>query len=138
VFFDTNSFDDKTESLSLLAPVERIKPHDLKSLMDRGAFGLHVDVLPEHEFKICGLKGSLNISIDSIRAKPYEAVEIIKEKLREMTSCRLVVVCCRGNDSQIATRLLKKHFSESGIEIVDLIGGLTGWSDQVQPDLPKY
>lgn len=52
------------------------------------------------------------------------------------------VVCRRGNDSQLAVRKLKSQsdslFGGVAMEIKDIIGGLTEWSDAVDQTFPKY
>ena len=54
----------------------------------------------------------------------------------------LVCVCRRGNDSQLAVRKLKDQldslFDGIAMEIKDLAGGLTEWSDTIDPNFPKY
>ena len=54
----------------------------------------------------------------------------------------IYVVCRRGNDSQVAVRLLqdglKRYFPSSNVLIKDLIGGLTSWSDEIDNNFPKY
>ena len=56
---------------------------------------------------------------------------------------KVFVVCRRGNDSQLAVDLLKKHFSATDNSlklesIKDLIGGLQEWTNSVDPNFPKY
>ena len=59
------------------------------------------------------------------------------------------VVCRRGNDSQIAVQLLKDYFKKqlssggpggdaSSIVVKDIVGGLSLWTDKVDPQFPKY
>ena len=48
----------------------------------------------------------------------------------------VIVVCRRGNDSQLAVRLLKSNTALSNV--VDIIGGLAQWSKSVDPTLPLY
>lgn len=51
------------------------------------------------------------------------------------TGSYVLVVCRRGNDSQVAVDMLK----QSGISWVrDVIGGLNAWSELVDPEMPKY
>lgn len=68
----------------------------------------------------------------------------------------IVVVCRLGNDSQIAMEILQEHSDatldsisseshitvdeapHSGYRIVDLIGGLRRWSEEVDPSFPIY
>jgi adenylyltransferase/sulfurtransferase len=52
------------------------------------------------------------------------------------------VVCRRGNDSQLAVKLLCEHGKAKGrgekVVIRDIIGGLVAWSETVDPLFPKY
>ena len=63
----------------------------------------------------------------------------------------MYVVCRRGNDSQLAVKLLrekgekldregKKGTSKvaEGVIIRDIAGGLSKWTDSVDPLFPKY
>jgi rhodanese-related sulfurtransferase len=61
-------------------------------------------------------------------------------------------VCRRGNDSQVAVRMLNEHFSRKNSKsgdsldqsnnkiecIKDVIGGLQAWSKLVDPSFPRY
>ena len=50
----------------------------------------------------------------------------------------VVVVCRRGNDSQPAAAHLRDALgATSGITVLDLVGGLAGWSRH-QPGFPVY
>jgi adenylyltransferase/sulfurtransferase len=53
-------------------------------------------------------------------------------------SVLVFVVCHRGNDSQLAVRLLQKKFSDSGIRFRDIIGGLERWATDVDVNFPLY
>jgi adenylyltransferase and sulfurtransferase len=59
----------------------------------------------------------------------------IEEQLRSRRQgAAVVVVCRRGNDSQIAAAMLR----ESGLNrVFDLVGGLHAWADSVDPSMPK-
>lgn len=61
----------------------------------------------------------------------------------------MYVVCRCGNDSQLAVELLQKHSAEAevqpsvaagrcGVDIRDIVGGLTEWTNAVDPLFPKY
>lgn len=51
---------------------------------------------------------------------------------------QVVVVCRRGNDSQKAVRLLKAQLQVDDVCIRDLVGGLTAWTEEIDPSFPKY
>ena len=54
----------------------------------------------------------------------------------------MCVVCRRGNDSQLAVRKLKDQsdslFGAVAVEIKDIVGGLTEWSNTIDQTFPKY
>ena len=54
----------------------------------------------------------------------------------------MCVVCRRGNDSQLAVRKLKSQsdsfFGGVAVEIKDIAGGLTEWSNTTDQTFPKY
>ena len=55
-----------------------------------------------------------------------------------MQDATVVVVCRRGNDSQPAAAHLRDALgSTRGITVVDLAGGLVGWSRH-KPGFPVY
>ena len=56
----------------------------------------------------------------------------VKEKLTECKS--VYVLCRRGNDSQVAVSLLEKQ----GIHAKDIIGGLSQWTKEIDPEFPDY
>jgi adenylyltransferase/sulfurtransferase len=81
-------------------------------------------VREKHQFDICSLKNSLNIPL-----------EVLEENIENIDSEKdIFVMCRRGNRSQKAVDILKKH----GITSKDIIGGLSYWSNYVDKKLPKY
>ena len=55
------------------------------------------------------------------------------------TSPKIVFVCHRGNDSQIAVQHVLKTLDPSRRQqILDIIGGLTAWSKKVDKEFPVY
>lgn len=117
--------DDKSPDLDLLGPADRITCRDFARCRSEVAI---LDVRPAGQLDICCFPGSINIPIGEC---PRRVAEI-----KSLAAGRdLVVVCRRGNDSQLAVRLLK----EAGVERVrDLIGGFRGYATDVDPALPQY
>ena len=60
----------------------------------------------------------------------------ILERMGELDTAREMVVQCRtGARSADVIRLLRQHgFSK----MVNLVGGINRWADEVDPSLPKY
>jgi adenylyltransferase/sulfurtransferase len=53
----------------------------------------------------------------------------------EDSSAEVYVVCRRGNDSKIGTRLLRQNgFSKA----FNLTGGVVAWANEVDPAFPIY
>lgn len=151
--FTGQSIWEETCTLPLTRlPIEsRITPTDLVKMMNSSTQPLIlVDVRPETEFKICHLKGtlcvlqyfkkmfefvlgSMNFPIkDTDKLLPSLVMMIQKNESRRPS---VVVMCKRGNDSQIvAQRLIEENISNA----VDLIGGIIAWHDTIDPSFPIY
>ncbi|KJE96184.1 molybdopterin synthase sulfurylase [Capsaspora owczarzaki ATCC 30864] len=135
---------DKTPSLKLLSPDERISCKDAEKLL-RAATStnpLLIDVRPRLQFNICSLPQFINIPYAPPNTQDADFIASVQELLTRRESAGLptrpevVLVCRRGNDSQLAARLLK---STLGLDqVVDIAGGLEEWSRCVDPDLPMY
>jgi adenylyltransferase/sulfurtransferase len=50
----------------------------------------------------------------------------------------IVVVCRRGNDSQIAVRRFREQLGDRKVRIRDIVGGLHAWAKTVDPTFPVY
>ncbi len=73
------------------------------------AKSLIVDVRPTVEFAITKLDGSLNIPIQTLLKNPGEAWSKIQDTRRATSAKSVLVVCKKGNDSQLAVRALLDH-----------------------------
>jgi sulfur-carrier protein adenylyltransferase/sulfurtransferase len=99
-------------------------PAELKRRLDRGDDLYILDVREPHEYKICNLNGHL-IPLGEL-----------PRRVHELDSSREIVAHCRtGKRSGDAVDfLLKAGFKK----IWNLKGGILAWSDEVDPDVPKY
>ena len=96
-----------------------------------------LDVRTEPEMDICQLKNSVNIPLFDIGK--IEAIEKISDLVEEKQTDQLILVCRRGNDSQMAVKSLEKNLkNNSELVIKDIIGGLQAWSDKIDKNFPKY
>jgi len=96
-----------------------------------------LDVRTEPEMDICQLKNSVNIPLFDIGK--IEAIEKISDLVEGKQTDQLILVCRRGNDSQMAVKLLEKNLkNNSELVIKDIIGGLQAWSDKIDNNFPKY
>ena len=64
--------------------------------------------------------------------------ELAHGSLPQLHTGSIVVVCRLGNDSQIAAKSLREAERDSSRVIVDMIGGLRGWSRDVDENFPVY
>ena len=65
----------------------------------------------------------------------------IKEELKSRITegaLPVVLVCRRGNDSQIAVRTLQEKLQDTNVTLKDIQGGLTAWAKQVDKNFPVY
>ena len=113
------------ESESLASGIPEITPVELKRMMDEGRDFRLVDVREPHEFEICRIPGSVLIPLGDVPAR-----------MNELDSAQEIVVHCRsGMRSARAVSLLQ----QAGIRrIQNLKGGILAWSDQVDPNVPRY
>ena len=122
-----------------------------------------LDVRTEPEMEICSLRGAINVPLEEIQNKA--SIDKIRMAINEHNlknkNCntdaaseqtRVVVVCRRGNDSQLAAKLLKEQLRTtletgectnlqkpgSDLFIQDIIGGLHVWAKRIDSDFPVY
>ena len=65
-------------------------------------------------------------------------LSILKDKLHEIIpsqKTQIIVVCRRGNDSQLAVELLREN---GYMDSFDITGGLESWTKDVDPEFPIY
>src|SRR6202161_4042528 len=104
--------------------VPEITPRELKSRLDRGDDLFILDVREPHEFQICNLKGHL-IPLGEL-----------PRRVHELDSSQEIVAHCRsGKRSAEAVDFLRKAGFR---KILNLKGGILAWSDEVDPNVPKY
>ena len=103
---------------------------ELKQLMDSGAddFVL-IDVRNPNEYEIAKIEGSVLVPLPDIERG--DGVEKVKELLN---GHRLIAHCKMGGRSAKALGILK----EAGIEGTNVKGGITAWSQEVDPSIPTY
>ena len=103
---------------------------ELKELIDSGAKNfLLLDVRNPNEYEIGQIPGSVLVPLPDI--ENGKGVEKVKELLN---GHRLIAHCKMGGRSAKALGILK----EAGIEGINVKGGITAWSQQVDPSVPQY
>jgi adenylyltransferase/sulfurtransferase len=110
--------------------MQEITVQELKQLLDSGVkdFVL-LDVRNPNEYEIAKLPGSVLIPLPEI--ENGKGVEKVKQLLN---GHRLIAHCKLGGRSAKALGILK----EAGIEGINVKGGISAWSKEVDPSVPEY
>uniref|UniRef100_A0A0N4ZP91 Adenylyltransferase and sulfurtransferase MOCS3 homolog n=1 Tax=Parastrongyloides trichosuri TaxID=131310 RepID=A0A0N4ZP91_PARTI len=124
---------DKILKRELLKIEDRITVNEL---VESKSDYLLIDCRPAIEFAICHLEKALNIPLDEIEDLTTENFKKQTEGIK-----KIYIICHRGNDSQLAVNVLKKHLKDESIKdkiIKDVIGGLEAWNEKVDKHFPTY
>jgi adenylyltransferase/sulfurtransferase len=110
--------------------MQEMTVQELKELLESGAndFVL-LDVRNPNEYDIAKIPGSVLVPLPDI--ENGTGVEKVKELLN---GHKLVAHCKMGGRSAKALGILK----EAGIEGINVKGGITAWSREVDPSVPEY
>ncbi len=104
--------------------VPEMTPRELKARLDSGDDLYVLDVREPHEYQICNIGGHLIPLGD------------LPQRVNELDSSREIVAHCRsGKRSAEAAEFLRKAGFK---KLWNLRGGILGWSDEVDPRVPKY
>lgn len=97
---------------------------------------LLLDVRPSLHYSISHLPDTHNITVNELRDMKSD-FDALKSRIPSIDADSEVFVICRyGNDSQLATRLLKEKFKIKNVK--DVKGGFFKYIDDINPALPKY
>lgn len=103
---------------------------ELKQLLDSDATDyLLLDVRNPNEYEIARIPGAVLVPLPDI--ENGAGVEKVKDLLN---GHKLVVHCKMGGRSAKAIGILK----QSGIDGINVKGGITAWSKEVDPSVPEY
>ena len=110
--------------------MQEMTVQELKQLLDSGVkdFVL-LDVRNPNEYEIAQLPGSVLIPLPEI--ENGKGIEKVKQLLN---GHRLIAHCKLGGRSAKALGILK----EAGIEGINVKGGISAWSKEVDPSVPEY
>jgi sulfur-carrier protein adenylyltransferase/sulfurtransferase len=105
--------------------IPSITPQALKEALDSGAPIQLIDVREEFERQICSLGGELI------------PMKTVLEQLDRVPREGKVVVYCRsgGRSGKVVAELIQNH---GYTNLFNLSGGVLRWSDDVDPEMPKY
>lgn len=109
-------------------PLAQITPRELAVRLRCKPAPKVLDVRELWELQLAALEGVCNV--------PMAQVPENLERLKELQGdCDLVVMCHSGKRSEVIARfLLQNGFTR----IINLDGGINGWSDQVDQSVPTY
>jgi adenylyltransferase/sulfurtransferase len=123
---DYQEFCGMKPSVSEPAPASGvIDVTEVKAKLDRGDQFTLIDVREPHEYQIARIPGAQLIPLGDL-----------PKRLNELDSSTEIVAHCKtGGRSQKAVDLLK---SQGFQNVRNMTGGITAWSDKVDPTVPKY
>jgi sulfur-carrier protein adenylyltransferase/sulfurtransferase len=105
--------------------IQEMSPHELKRRMDAGEPFALIDVRESFEYEIARIDGAKLIPLGELT-----------ERLDELSAEQPIVVHCHsGKRSAQAVRLLQER---GFANVYNLEGGIDAWSDQIDPNVPKY
>lgn len=106
--------------------MEEITPTELKQRLDRGDDIQIVDVRENNEFAHCRIPNSIHIPLGQVL-----------NRMDEIDPNRETVVHCKmgGRSARAIDALQRSGFTG---KLINLKGGILGWSDEVDPSVPKY
>ena len=120
----------KAEEAKRQMDIQEMSVKELKELLDSPDkdFVL-LDVRNPHEYEIAQIPGSVLLPLSEI--ENGEGVDKVREMLN---GHRLIAHCKMGGRSAKALGILK----ENGIEGINVKGGITAWSREIDPSVPEY
>jgi sulfur-carrier protein adenylyltransferase/sulfurtransferase len=98
---------------------------EVKQKLDRGDTFTLIDVREPHEYQIARIPGAVLIPLGQL---PNRLGELDKD-------AEIVAHCKSGGRSQKAVDLLKQNGFRN---VRNMTGGISAWSDKVDPKTPKY
>ncbi len=106
--------------------LEEITATDLKGRIDRGDDLQIIDVREPNEFEIARMPGTKLIPLSQV-----------VNRMNEIDASRETVVHCKGGVRSAKAIEALKNAGFAG-RMVNLKGGITAWSNDVDPNVPKY
>src|SRR3954453_236182 len=106
--------------------MEEITPAELKQRLDNGEDIQIVDVREDNEVAFCRIPNSIHIPLGQVL-----------NRMNEIDPSRETVVHCKmgGRSARAIEALTQAGFPG---KLANLKGGITAWSNEVDPSVPKY
>ncbi|XP_075168918.1 ubiquitin-like activating enzyme 4 [Haematobia irritans] len=123
---------DKNTALNVLTSDQRLEVEDYRDILAQTNHIL-MDVRQPAEFEICHIPKSENVPLKTILNDEY--LKRFEEQLKD-EQMGIVLVCRRGNDSQLAAQHIINKFPQR--TIFDLKGGLHAWHYKIDKNFPIY
>jgi len=99
---------------------------ELKQRLDNGDDLQIIDVREAHELEIAKIPGTVHIPLGQVL-----------NRMSEIDANRETVVHCKMGGRSARAIAALKQVGFSG-KLVNLSGGITAWSNEVDPSVPKY
>jgi adenylyltransferase/sulfurtransferase len=104
---------------------DEITPRQVKQRLDRGDKFVLIDVREPHEYEICNIPGAKLIPLSQFETR-----------IGELDSDADIVLHCKmGGRSARAQDIL---YANGFTSVKNMVGGITRWSNDVDPSVPKY
>lgn len=106
--------------------MNEISATELKQKMDAGEDFQLIDVREENEWEICRVEGAKLVPLSQI-----------SERAAEIDPTKETVVMCKGG---VRSAKVIQFLESSGFpsKLINLRGGITAWSNEVDPSVVKY
>jgi molybdopterin/thiamine biosynthesis adenylyltransferase/rhodanese-related sulfurtransferase/molybdopterin converting factor small subunit len=123
---DYEEFCGITQQAETKPTMEEITATELKQRLDQGDDIQIIDVREPHEYEIGQIPNSTLIPLGQVL-----------NRMNEINPERETVVHCKmgGRSAKAIDALQRSGFSG---KLINLKGGITAWSDEVDPSVPKY
>jgi molybdopterin/thiamine biosynthesis adenylyltransferase/rhodanese-related sulfurtransferase len=102
-----------------------VDPVEVKRMLDHGDDFQLIDVREQHEYLICSIPTAKLIPLGDVA-----------KRAGELDKSRLIVAHCKmgGRSAKAVAQLKELGFTK----VRNMTGGITAWSDKVDPSVPKY
>ncbi|XP_063899455.1 adenylyltransferase and sulfurtransferase MOCS3 [Helicoverpa armigera] len=126
--------NDKELDLHILPKCNRISAPEVSQLLKEKVDPYIVDVRADAEYQMCHIIGANNWPIERLNGENLDRLmKVVEDK--EI----VVFICRRGNDSQLAAKMvLDMLATDERHKVRDVIGGLHAWASDVDNTFPIY
>ncbi len=105
--------------------VPEITCQELKELLDEQVDISLIDVREPHEYEFCRIEGAILIPLGQLLTQ----LSTLDKEADYVMQCR-----SGGRSAQATAAMLRCGFTS----VRNLVGGILQWSDDIDPEIPKY